>query len=98
MAAKKKEFTPEELFGEWRAHLRADSAGCVDLKGWIAFYVDISNTVASDTNFCKLLEMTWGIKEQQDIRATKEELRFVVKMVRQKLIQSTNGVDDEFRL
>jgi len=98
MAAKKKEFSPEELFSEWRAHLGEKNSGYVSFEEWIAFHVDISNTISSDNNFCKLLTITWDVKEDQDDRATKEELKFIVKMVRQKLIQSTTGVDDEFKL
>ena len=63
MAAKKKEFTPEELYQEWKEHLPDDEGGFVSLENWIAFYVDISNTIASDNNFCKLLAMTWDVRE-----------------------------------
>ena len=95
---KNKKFTKAELFTEFVTYIPKDTAGNISFNDWVYFYVDFSNTITCDNNFSKMLELTWGIPEQDDPQATKEELRFIVKMVRTKLIQSTGGVDDEFKL
>lgn len=98
MDFKNKKFTAEELFTEFKTHMPQDQAGNISFNDWVYFYVDYSNTITCDDNFSKMLEATWGISEQENPKVTKEELRFIIKIVRGKLIQSTEGVDDEFKL
>jgi hypothetical protein len=86
MDVKNKKYTPEELFQEFASFIPQDKFGNISFNDWVYFYVDISNTITSDNNFSKLIELSWGVSEKENNQASKEELRFIVKMVRSKLI------------
>lgn len=53
-------------------------------------------TITSDQCFIEALDKYWGIPEDAALTITKHDLRGILKMIRQKLITLTKGVNDEF--
>jgi len=85
----------EKALGEFWSYFQHDSEGLVSFDEFNKYYVDVSAGVGTDENFMKLLEMTWGVYEDE-VRAPETVVNNFVRLFREKLIAKTTGVMDEY--
>ncbi|KAL4453685.1 hypothetical protein ABPG74_009581 [Tetrahymena malaccensis] len=90
--------TREQLVGEYVAQFHKNQDGLITRDEFISYYEDLGLGISSDQHFIEILQNQWGIKEDDDLAITKEEVKGIVKTIRQKLIQKTKGANDEFLL
>ena len=57
-----------------------------------------SNTISSDENYSQALEKHWGIPEDESLEISKGEISGAIAKLREKLITTTQGVHDEFKM
>ncbi len=62
------------------------------------YYTDVSVGIPSHQAFVSHIKKQWGVQEEDKVEITAEEINFIVKTIREKLIQKTNGAHDEMIL
>jgi len=55
-------------------------------------------SVPSDVYFVQMMESVWGITENDDCQVTKEQLEYLTKTLRHKLLDFSNGRTEELVL
>lgn len=72
--------------------------GKISLPEFLDYYTDVSMTVPSDDFFVESVGSAWCITEDDKAEVEESEVRSILKTVRMKLINKTNGIHDEFVL
>jgi Ca2+-binding EF-hand superfamily protein len=64
----------------------------------LAFYDDLSVNFPHDEPFLKYVSQQWNYSPNNTPTVSEQYLREIIKALRHKLIQKTNGTNDEFLL
>jgi len=75
-----------------------DPQGTITFDQFVDYYTDLSVGITSDEYFSDLIRNTWGVCLGGKKEVTKQEIQFILKTLREKLIQKTNGAHDELLL
>jgi len=75
-----------------------DGSGLIHFNEWYSFYDDMSAQITSDDVFCAALTQTWGISEDDHTEIPEAYVRGLVERLREKLINRSVGVKEEFIL
>jgi len=89
--------TKSDAVKEFVSLIQHDEQGNFGLNEFINYYTDISSTIGKDEIFGDILYNTWGICENWKA-ATDQEVHDYIKILREKLINKTSGVMDEYLL
>jgi len=87
----------KDAVGEFFSYLKLDDEGYCTYQEFCNFYKDVSSVVGKDENFINILNETWGINEDE-FEASSCIISDHVKLLREKLINKTKGVLDEYKL
>jgi hypothetical protein len=87
----------EAALREFWSFFGKDCDGMVTLDEFKLYYVDVSSGVGTDDNFRGLLQMTWGVYEDE-VEAPSTVVDDFVRLFREKLIAKTSGVMDEYKM
>ncbi|EGR29905.1 EF hand family protein [Ichthyophthirius multifiliis] len=90
--------TRDQIVYEFLSCFNLNENGLITKQEFISFYEDLSQGITSDQYFLTLLEQNWGLFEKDEQEISKEEVKSLVKALRFKLIQMTQGTNDEFLL
>lgn len=55
-------------------------------------------SVPSDEHFVKVLEQTWGISEEEEAAISRDKVRELINLMRQRLLVFSNSSHEEFVL
>lgn len=72
--------------------------GTILLDDLLRYYEDVSLSVPSDEYFVTIIKNSFGIVEEEENEVKTETVKQIVKILRQRLVQKTNGNHDEFIL
>lgn len=79
--------------------LNFDSAdGTISLDDLLRYYEDVSLSVPSDEFFVAMIKSSWGVVEEEENEVKAETVKEIIRILRQRLVQKTNGNHDEFIL
>lgn len=87
----------EQALNEFWSHFQTNEDGTLSSEQFTHYYTDISSVVGSDENFATIMRLTWGILEDETPAPEPIILKYV-NLLREKLINKTNGVLDEYLL
>ncbi|KRW99310.1 hypothetical protein PPERSA_02422 [Pseudocohnilembus persalinus] len=88
----------EDIKHEFISNFNINQQGKIDKREFIAYYEDLSVAIPSDNYFVEVIKNTWGVNEDVESNISEQEVKNIIKIIRFKLIQSTNGMHDEFLL
>lgn len=77
---------------------KGNDDGVISKKEWDDYYTDLSMSLPSDEYFVQMMESTWGIVEDEDSQVTKDHIRELTKLVRERLLKMSNQTSDEYML
>ena len=89
--------SPEQALDEFFRLFDKNCDGRISFEEFRQYYENIGTLIQGDTSFKDLLNKTWGIN-LDSCKMDQAETRKYVGMIREKLITSTSGVQDEFKL
>lgn len=90
--------TKEEVKEKFMKDLGVGMDDEVSFDTFTTYYKDLSVGILSDQLFSEKIQQNWGVKEDEENRISKAELRFILKSFREKLINKTHQKTDEFLL
>ena len=88
----------EEIQNNFFRELRLTDEGEIEFQDFLAFYRDISVGILSDEIFAKRIFETWNVSESQNSGLTVAELRFLSRTFKDKLINKSVDLIDEYYL
>jgi Ca2+-binding EF-hand superfamily protein len=86
--------TKEQVFSEFADNFPLSPY--IKRDDFIRFYEGVSLTIPSDDLFMLRIKNSWGVMEDEENEVSDEVISSVVKSIRFKLIQKTNGNHEEF--
>ena len=89
--------SPEQALDEFFRLFDKNCDGKITFEEYRQYYEDIGTLIQGTSSFKDLLNKTWGI-DLDSCHMDKADVRKYVGMIREKLITSTSGVQDEFKL
>lgn len=72
--------------------------GEVSWQEFLDYYSDLSMSLPEEQQFISMMESAWQITENEEDSVFKEEIEFLTKTLRSKLISSSNNFSDEYML
>jgi Ca2+-binding EF-hand superfamily protein len=78
--------------------MRGNNDGKVSKQEWTDYYTDLSSSTPSDDYFCVMMEQAWGVAEDNGSKDFKDQVRELIKLMRQRLITIANGQQEEYKL
>jgi hypothetical protein len=66
--------------------VKGNRDGIISWEEWLDYYTDLSMSVTDDIYFVQMMESVWQIVEDDDASVTKEQVEFLVRTLRQKLL------------
>ena len=78
--------------------MRGNNDGTVTRKEWDDYYTDLSMSLPSDEYFVKMMESVWQICEDEESTVTQEQIKFLTKTIRSKLMDFSAGQTEELVL
>ena len=81
--------TRDELLNEFLQNFegkRSDHNGVVTWEEFVDYYSDLSMSTPSDEYFCKMMESTWQIPENDDDETTKATVRHLLSEVKNRIM------------
>lgn len=78
--------------------LRGNNDGKVTHDEFVDYYTDLAMSTPSDNYFVVMMEQTWGIAEDDSSKEYCDQVRELVKLLRQRLITVANGHQEEYKL
>lgn len=82
---------------EFLSHFDLNKDGQISKEEFFEFYLNVGSIIGSDDQFAEMLRNCWGIEEDL-VTAPDQILKIYVKLIREKLINLTSGVLDEYKL
>jgi len=89
--------TPEEALAKFFELFDKNGDGMITFAEFEAYYADIGSLINGDDSFRELLQKTWGVNLETNQFKDADTKRYI-GLIREKLITSTIGVQDEFKL
>ena len=77
---------------------RGNSDGVITKPEFIDYYTDLSATIPEDEYFVRMMESVWQVCEDEDSTVTKEQIEFLTKTLRHKLMSFSKKSSEEFVL
>lgn len=77
---------------------RGNDDGVITKKEWDDYYTDLSMSLPNEDHFVAMMESTWTITEDDDSSVTKDHIRELTKLVRERLLKMSNQTSDEYLL
>lgn len=72
--------------------------GIITWEEWLDYYTDLSMSVTDDVYFVQMMESVWCMCEDEDASVQKEQVEFLVKTLRKKLLDFSKSSTDEYVL
>jgi hypothetical protein len=72
--------------------------GEITWQEWVDYYTDLSMSLIDDNYFVQMMESVWGVCEDKDAAIPKEQIEFLVKTIRKKLLDFSKSSTDEYVL
>lgn len=89
--------TPNQALNEFFSLFDTNTDGKITQREFINYYTDIGTVIQGEDSFRDLINKTWGLKNGE-MSMDEAQVKHYVGLVREKLITSTEGVQDEFKL
>ena len=77
---------------------RGNSDGVITKTEFLDYYTDLSATIPEDEYFVRMMESVWQVCEDEDSTVTKEQIEFLTKTLRHKLMSFSKKSSEEFVL
>ena len=77
---------------------KGNDDGTISKQEWDDYYTDLSMSLPSDQYFVEMMESVWGISEDDDSQVTKDHIRELTKLIRERLLKMSNNTSDEYLL
>jgi len=77
---------------------RGNNDGVITREEWNDYYTDLSMSVPSDEYFVQMMESVWGIQEDENSEVSKDHIRELTKLIRERLLKMSNQSSDEYVL
>jgi Ca2+-binding EF-hand superfamily protein len=93
--------TKEDIIGEFLDSFdgaRGNDDGIVSRQEWDDYYTDLSMSLPSDDYFVTMMESVWGIWEDEDCQVSKDHIRELTKLIRERLLKMSDQSSDEYVL
>jgi Ca2+-binding EF-hand superfamily protein len=93
--------TKEEIIDEFLDSFdgaRGNNDGVITREEWNDYYTDLSMSVPSDEYFVQMMESVWGIQEDENSEVSKDHIRELTKLIRERLLKMSNQSSDEYVL
>lgn len=78
--------------------MRGNNDGTVSRQEWDDYYTDLSMSLPSDEYFVRMMESVWQICEDETSTVTLEQIKFLTKTIRSKLMDFSAGQTEELVL
>ena len=78
--------------------MRGNNDGTITKQEWNDYYTDLSMSLPSDEYFVKMMESVWQICEDETSSVTQEQIKFLTKTIRAKLMDFSAGQTEELVL
>ena len=78
--------------------MRGNNDGTITKQEWNDYYTDLSMSLPSDEYFVKMMESGWQICEDETSSVTQEQIKFLTKTIRAKLMDFSAGQTEELVL
>lgn len=77
---------------------KGNNDGVITREEWNDYYTDLSMSVPSDEYFVQMMESVWGIQEDETSEVSKDHIRELTKLIRERLLKMSNESSDEYVL
>lgn len=78
--------------------VKGNKDGVVTWEEWKDYYTDLSMSVVDDLYFVRMMESVWQICEDEDADVTKEQIEYLTKTLRHKLLDFSKQSIEEYVL
>ncbi len=68
------------------------------MQEFVDYYTDLSMSIPDDVYFVQMMESAWQMAEDEESGVFKEQIEFLTKTVRQKLLSNSGQSSDEYVL
>lgn len=77
---------------------RGNNDGVITREEWNDYYTDLSMSVPSDEYFVQMMESVWGIQEDENSEVSKDHIRELTKLIRERLLKMSGQSSEEYVL
>jgi Ca2+-binding EF-hand superfamily protein len=77
---------------------RGNDDGQITKQEWDNYYAELAMSCPSETYFVRVLEQAWGLSEESDGEAFKEQVADFLSKIRLRLLEMSNQSTEEFVL
>ena len=78
--------------------MRGNNDGTITKEEWNDYYTDLSMSLPSDDYFVAMMESVWQICEDESATVNQEQIKFLTKTMRSKLLDFSGGQTEEMVL
>ena len=78
--------------------MRGNNDGVITKPEWDDYYTDLSMSLPSDEYFVRMMESVWQICEDETATVSAEQIKFLTKTMRAKLLDFSGGQTEEMVL
>ena len=96
-----KKKSKEELIGEFLMNfegVQGNRDGRITWEEFNDYYTDMAMSIPSDDYFVQMLEQVWCLAEDEDSAVSKERVKHLIGLIRQRLLIISGNSQEEFTL
>ena len=91
----------EQIIGEFLDGFdgaKGNSDGKISKQEFLDYYTDLAMSAPSEEYFVRMMEQVWCMSEDEDAQVTKDQVRHLTGLLRQRLMVKSNSSQDEYVL